>query len=62
MSCASAVEKTSGAPSMGMTIFGFLRQETSSTLTGLSGGGVAAWMAGSAMTMTDFGLRNEGGA
>ena len=61
-SWASDVENTSGAPSICIVIFGFFRHATSSALSGFSGGSFAACTAGSAITITVFGFRNDGGA
>ena len=56
-----AVEKTSGAPSTGSTSPGFCKQNTCSALGFRSGGNCAASTAGNPTTITDFGLRNDGG-
>ena len=60
-SCANAVVKTRGAPSMGRTIFGLRRQEMWLGSAGRSGGRTAFWTAGRPMTMTDLGLWKLGG-
>src|SRR5260370_41041876 len=54
-------EKTRGAASTGRTSEDFCRQKTWSALTARNGGNCAASIAGSPKTMTDIGLRKEGG-
>src|ERR1700722_13600273 len=61
-SWANAVEKTSGAPSIGRASLGFSRHETRFGSTGRRGGAIDFCTEGMPMTMTDLGLLNEGAA
>src|ERR1700744_2918082 len=60
-SCAKAVEKTSGAPSMGRVTEGSIRQATWLGSVGRSGGEDEGCTAGRPITRTYLGLWNEGG-
>ena len=59
-SCAKPVAKTSGAPLRGRIVRGCSRHATWRASCKRKGGGTAFWMAGNAMTMTDFGSWKDG--
>src|SRR5579871_1759688 len=60
-SCPMSDENKSGAPSTGNTSDDFCKQKTESALTARNGGSCAASTKGSPTTITDIGLRNDGG-